>query len=142
MRAKLGYKSFLQKLKSVEIFVRPSKKLSGKWYLFEYYTEKNGELIHQQEQELKQEKRFWEIEFLENGKFRQQTNFPSGLLINSGFDRWSLSRNFITLLHFDDFRQNQELQFAIEKDNLRLLKKEFNGEITLFGFFRRIEKKE
>lgn len=122
--------------------MRPSKKLSGKWYLFEYYTEKNGELIHQQEQELKQEKRFWEIEFLENGKFRQQTNFPSGLLINSGFDRWSLSRNFITLLHFDDFRQNQELQFAIEKDNLRLLKKEFNGEITLFGFFRRIEKKE
>ncbi len=139
MKAQSVYISFIQKLKSTGIFVRPAKLLPGKWHLFEYYTEISGELAHVNEQKLKQDKKIWEIDFLGNGDFMQQTNFASGLLANPDLNRWSISGNYITLLHPDDFRENMELQFAIEKDNLRLLKKEETGKIILFGFFRRVE---
>jgi hypothetical protein len=33
-----------------------------------------------------------------------------------------------------------EYQFAVEKGNLRLLKKDFTGKIELFGFFRKVGK--
>jgi hypothetical protein len=140
MRLHAIFASFVQWLKTTEMFARPSKQLPGKWQLFEYYTEKSGELVNVKEGELKQRDIFWEIEFDENGEFSQQTNSPSGFIENTGANQWSLSKNYITFLHPADFRKNEEFQFAVEKGNLRLLKKDFTGRIELFGFFRKVGK--
>lgn len=121
------------------MFARPSIQLPGKWQLFEYYTEKSGELVNVKEDRLKQQKIFWEIELGENGDFRQQTNSPFGFLENIGASQWSLSNNYITFIHPSDFRKNEEFQFAVEKGNLKLLKKDFAGRIDLFGFFRKLD---
>lgn len=139
MRLQNIFTSVILWLKTSEMFARPSKQLPGKWRLFEYYTEKNGELVNVKENQLKQQDIFWEIEFGENGDFRQQTNSPTGFIENSGTNQWSLSKNYITFLHPADFRKNEEFQFAVEKGNLRLLKKDFTGRIELFGFFRKLE---
>ncbi|MGC9353927.1 MAG: hypothetical protein ACP5D9_08820 [Mariniphaga sp.] len=140
MRLHAIFTSFVQWLKTTEMFARPSKQLPGKWLLFEYYTEKSGKLVNVNESELKQQDIFWEIEFGENGEFSQQTNSPSGFLENTGASQWSLSKNYITFLHPADFRKNMEYQFAVEKGNLRLLKKDSTGKIELFGFFRKVGK--
>lgn len=97
--------------------------------------------MHVKERELKQKDIFLEIEFGENGDFSQQTNSPSQFLENTGANQWSLSKNYITFLHPDDFRKNEEFQFAVEKGNLRLLKKDYAGKIELFGFFRKLDPK-
>ena len=139
MRLQNIFTSVILWLKTSEMFARPSKQLPGKWRLFEYYTEKSGELVNVKENQLKQQDIFWEIEFGENGDFRQQTNSPTGFIENSETNQWSLSKNYITFLHPADFRKNEEFQFAVEKRNLRLLKKDFTGKIELFGFFRKLE---
>ena len=139
MRLQAIFSSVIQWLKTTEMFARPSKQLPGKWQLFEYYTEKSGELIHVKETQLKQQDIFWEIEFNENGDFIQQTNAPSGFMENAEANQWNLSKNYITFLHPADFRKNEEFQFAVEKGNLKLLKKDFTGKIELFGFFRKLE---
>jgi len=139
MRLQAIFSSVIQWLKTTEMFARPSKQLPGKWQLFEYYTEKSGELIHVKESQLKQQDIFWEIEFNENGDFIQQTNAPSGFMENAEANQWNLSKNYITFLHPADFRKNEEFQFAVEKGNLKLLKKDFTGKIELFGFFRKLE---
>ena len=139
MRLQAIFSSVIQWLKTTEMFARPSKQLPGKWRLFEYYTEKSGELIHVKESQLKQQDIFWEIEFNENGDFIQQTNAPSGFMENAEANQWNLSKNYITFLHPADFRKNEEFQFAVEKGNLKLLKKDFTGKIELFGFFRKLE---
>jgi hypothetical protein len=139
MRLQTIFTSVTRWLKTSEMFARPSKQLPGKWRLFEYYTEKSGELVNFKENQLKQKDIFWEIEFGENGIFKQQTNSQSEFLENTGVSKWSLSKNYITFLHPADFRKNEEFQFAVEKGNLRLLKKDFTGKIELFGFFRKLE---
>lgn len=139
MRLQNIFTSVILWLKTSEMFARPSKQLPGKWRLFEYYTEKNGELVNVKETQLKQQDIFWEIEFGENGDFRQQTNSPTGFIENSGTNQWSLSKNYITFMNPADFRKNEEFQFAVEKGTLRLLKKDFTGKIELFGFFRKLE---
>jgi hypothetical protein len=141
MRLRAIFTSVIQWLKSSEMFARPSKQLPGKWWLFEYYTERSGELVHVKESELKQQDIFWEIEFGENGDFSQQTNSPDEFMENTGANQWSLSKNYITFLHPNDFRKNEEFQFAVEKGNLRLLKKDYAGKIELFGFFRKLDPK-
>jgi hypothetical protein len=139
MKLQAIFSSVIHWLKSTEMFARPSKQLPGKWRLFEYYTEKSGELVNVKESQLKQQDIFWEIELGEKGNFSQQTNSPSGFFENIGANQWSLSKNYITFLHPDDFRKNEEFQFAVEKGNLKLLKKDFSGKIELFGFFRKLE---
>lgn len=132
------FTSVVQWLKSSEMFARPSKQLPGRWRLFEYYSEKSGELVNVKENELKQQDIFWEIEFGENGDFSQQTGSPDGFLENAGASQWSLSKNFITFLHPNDFRKNEEVQFAVEKGTLKLLKKDVSGKIDFFGFFKKL----
>lgn len=127
-------------LKSTEMFAQPSKQLPGKWQLFEYYTETCGELLHIQEEQLKSSEVFWEIEFYEDGVFNQQSNSLEEFMKPSGVNRWSLSKNFVTLLS-NDFRNSIEYQFAIDKGTLKLLKKDFSGKIEFFGFFRKPNKK-
>lgn len=105
---------------------------------FEYYTETSGELLHIQEEQLKSSEVFWEIEFYEDGVFNQQSNSLEEFMKSSGINRWSLSKNFVTLLS-NDFRNSIEYQFAIDKGTLKLLKKDFSGKIEFFGFFRKLE---
>jgi len=139
MKLQTFFSPVVQWLKSSEMFARPSKQLPGRWQLFEYYTEKSGELMNVKEIQLKQRNIFWEIEFSENGEFSQQTNSPAGFLENTGASKWNLSKNFITFLHPGDFRKNEEVQFAVEKNTLKLLKKDVAGKIEFFGFFRKPE---
>ncbi len=139
MRLRAIFSSVIHWLKTTEMFMRPSKQLPGKWRLFEYYTEKSGELVNIKEAQLKQQEIFWEIEFDENGTFSQQTNSPYGFIENAEANQWSLSKNYITFMHPANFRKNEEFQFAIVNNNLKLLKKDTLGKIIFFGFFRRLD---
>lgn len=119
------------------MFNRPSKQLPGQWKLFEYYAEPGEELIHKKEKQLKDEQLFFNIEFSENGDFTYDTNLPVDFITTGRSFTWSISKNYLTLIHPDDFRKNQELQFAIEKGVLKILKKDTFGKIILFGFFQK-----
>ena len=124
------------------MFARPSRQLPGKWKLFEFYTEPDGELIHKKEEQLKEEQLFMEVEFLGNGDFSYNSNLPVNFISDHRKFSWSTERNYITLIHSDDFRKNQEFQFAIEKEVLKILKKDSFGKIILFGFFRKTDGKK
>ncbi|MGM0620338.1 MAG: lipocalin family protein [Bacteroidota bacterium] len=137
MKIKAVFSKIVYWLKTSEMFARPSKQLPGQWNLFEYYTEPEKELIHKHEEQLKEDKLFLKIEFSENGKFNYDSNLPVNFITNNGDFNWSIAKNYITLIHADDFRKNQEFQFAIEKDVLKILKKDSFGKIILFGFFRK-----
>lgn len=119
------------------MFARPSKQLPGEWKLFEYYTEPDEELIHKQEKELKNEQLFMKITFSESGDFSYDTNLPVDFITAGSNFTWSIAKNYLTLIHPNDFRKNQEFQFAIEKGVLKILKKDTFGKIILFGFFRK-----
>jgi hypothetical protein len=46
------------------------------------------------------------------------------VIYNLESGEWSVSKNFITLIHPGDFRNNLEFQFAVEKGDLKFLKKD------------------
>ncbi|MBW6535107.1 MAG: hypothetical protein K0B11_08860 [Mariniphaga sp.] len=138
MRRQAIFTSVFQWLKKTEMFARPSKQLPGKWRLFEYYTEKSGELVNVKETQLKQQDIFWEIEFEEDGCFQQKSGLTIKFLEGIESSGWLVSKNFITLIYRDDASRNEEFQFAIVNDKLKLLKKDISGKIIFFGFFRRL----
>lgn len=138
MRRQAIFTSVFQWLKKTEMFARPSKQLPGKWRLFEYYTEKSGELVNVKETQLKQQDIFWEIEFEEDGRFQQKSGLTIKFLEGIESSGWLVSKNFITLIYRDDANRNEEFQFAIVNDKLKLLKKDTSGKIIFFGFFRRL----
>jgi hypothetical protein len=131
------FTSLIQWLKSTEMFARPSKQLPGKWKLFEYYSEPGGELINMKENQLKKDQIFWEIEFGDQGLFIQKTNLPLQFLNEIESCKWNNSGNFILLSHPADNMKNVKIQFAIENGILKLLKKDVDGRIEFFGFFRK-----
>lgn len=137
-------KSFFLKigvwLQSTELFERPRKKLPGKWQLFEYFVDEKAELLHFEEKDLKASKQFFDLEFLEQN-YSRQSNIPIPLIENSKSGKWSTSKNFVTLLDEENFRESTEFQFAFEKGNLKLLKKNAFGKIEFFGFFRKLHSK-
>lgn len=137
MQERINFSGIWKWLGATEMFARPSKKLPGKWVLFEFYTEPGKELIHKTSEQLTAEKIFWEIEFNTEEKYIHHSNLPIPVVAKITNGTWSRSKNFITLLHPDNFRDNVEFQFAIEKDNLKLLKKDSLGRIEFFGFFRK-----
>jgi hypothetical protein len=126
-------------LQSTEMFARPSKQLPGKWQLFEYYVEKGNDLQNINEARLKEEKEFWDIEFTLENKYYHQCNLPVWQISKINNGNWSISKNFITLSSSENFRNNVEFQFAIEKEKLKLLKKDALGRIEFFGFLRKKE---
>ena len=142
MQKKTIFSTFSNWISNTEMFVRPSKKIPGKWQMFEYYIETETELKHFTKEELKKKKQHWNIEFTKDGKYFQNLNLS--VLLISGIENgtWSISKNFITLIHPQDFRKNVEFQFAIEKGNLKLLKKDEFGKIEFFGFFRKQDYKK
>lgn len=136
MTAKTIISNFFKWLGSTEMFAIPSKKLPGKWELTEYYFEPKNELIHLNKKQLKAENQFWLIE-LKADIFIHKTNLKVPLISKVENGNWSRAKNFITLMHSKDFRNNVEFQFAVEKGILKLLKKDALGRIEFFGFFRK-----
>lgn len=120
------------------MFARPSKQLPGKWELYEYYTESGEKLIHKEKVQLQAEQLFSRIEFLEDSNFLSDSNLPENIFQGEETFTWSVARNFVTLIHKNDFRNNKEFQFAISKQTLKLLQKDNLGKILFFGFFRKV----
>ena len=135
MGVKNRFKNFLAWLKSTEMFARPSRQIPGKWHLTEYYTESGEELQNIKESQLKAGNKFWNIELTIENKFYHKCNLPVWQITKIKNGNWSISKNYITLLSSDNSRNNIEFQFAIEKGNLKLLKKDALGRIEFFGFF-------
>lgn len=120
------------------MFARPSRLLPGRWQLFEYFVEPGNELVNVKEEQIKAENQSWEIEFGDEN-FVHKSNLSIEPISSLEGGNWSVSRNYVTLINPKDFRSNIEFQFAIEKGNLKLLKKDAFGKIVFFGFFRRME---
>ena len=133
------FAKIINSLQSSEMFSRPSKKLPGKWQLFEYYIDEAKELKHVNSEQLTSEKQNWSIEFTEDKQYSHNSKLPVPLISNIDNGSWSISKNFITLINPLNFRKNVEFQFAIEKGNLKLLKKDDFGKIEFFGFFRKLD---
>lgn len=137
MKKKSVFSVFWNWLSTTEMFARPSKKLSGKWHLFEYFIEPERELVNVKEQQLKVEKLYWEIEFAED-IYTQKSNLSIQLVEKIENGNWHVSKNFISLIQAEDIRENVEFQFAIENGVLKLLRKDAFGKIEFFGFFRKL----
>jgi hypothetical protein len=137
MKKKSVFSVFKNWLSTTEIFARPSKKIPGKWQLFEYFSEPETELINIKEPQLKADSQYLEFEF-EEDFYQLKSNLPILLIQNIENGNWDIEKNFITLIHAEDFRKNVEFQFAIEKGILKLLRKDAGGKIEFFGFFRKI----
>lgn len=140
MKKKTFFSAIVQWLQSTEMFAQPSKQIPGRWQLYEYYTEPADGLVNVKEEQLERENKFWELEFSGEGNFSHKKNIPLQVLAGKDSWEWSLSRNFIIFIHPHDFRKNETFQFAIEKGDLKLLKKDVSGRIELFGFFRKLNK--
>jgi len=117
-------------------FASPVKQLPSVWQLFEYYAEPSGELIHIQENKLKEENRFWEIELNEDGSFAHSCNLDIPLISGINDGTWRRNRNFIVFSGKEGLQMSIGFQFAVEKGILKLLKKNKQGGIEIFGFFR------
>jgi len=138
MKLKTAFSTSFGWLMATEMFARPSKQLPGKWQLFEYYVDKGDELLNFTEEDLKKKRENWTIEFSDREKFLQEGNLSVNLIRGIENGIWSISRNFVTIINSSDFRKNVEFQFAIEKKQLKLLRKDSFGKIEFFGFFRRV----
>jgi len=123
--------------KSLEMFSRPVSLIPGRWQLFEYYTEPEGELLNIKEDQLKNKNGFWIIEFRENGEFMQTSSLPVRFMEDIPVCKWRLQRNFLKMIHPDNQNYYEEFQFAVERGLLKLLKKDINGRIKFFGFFKK-----
>ena len=139
MAEKTVFSNFMNWLGTTEMFARPSKQLPGKWQLFEYYIDSDHELLNFKEESLKNTKMSMTIEFNENGKFVRDSNLPIIIIQNIEAGEWNISRNYVRLIHPTNFRNNVEFQFAFERGNLKLLKKDALGMIEFFGSFKPIQ---
>ncbi|HSO88424.1 MAG TPA: lipocalin family protein [Draconibacterium sp.] len=138
MENKISFSSVFNWLKSTEMFARPSKQIPGKWQLVEYYIETEDELRNISEAQLKSKKELWNIEFTTGKKYLHQCNLPVSLISRIKNGEWNISKNFITLTSEENTDSNVEFQFAIDKDQLKLLKKDSFGKIEFFGFFSKL----
>lgn len=127
-------------LKSPEVFGSITKRIPGEWRLYEYYIDLEESLINLKEEDLKINKESLLIAFNDEEQFRLEARLPLSLFKNLGKGSWSVHRNYITLIDPEDFRNNLEFQFAFERGNLKLLKKDKAGKIEFFGFFRSSQK--
>lgn len=136
MAEKSIFSKFYLWLISPEVFGSITKKIPGKWELYEYYLDTDEQLLHVPESDLSARKETLFIEFSPDGQFSFTADLPVSLFQKDKKGSWSVNRNFITLVDSSDFRDNIEFQFAFEKENLKLLKKDKFGKIEFFGFFK------
>jgi hypothetical protein len=80
---------------------------------------------------------FWELEFTDNKKYIHRCNLEPAVFANLQNGNWQIHRNFITLNPDNEENTSVKFQFAVEKGQLRLLKKNDLGAIEFFGFFHR-----
>jgi len=137
MKITTSFHHLISWLKTTELFFNPDNFLPGKWVLYEYYSEPGKELIHIQEKQLLEEKQSWTIEFMTNKKFICMTNLPVHFISGMKSGNWQRSKNYLSMSDSLNPAQSIEFQFAVEKENLKLLKKDTRGKIEVFGFFRR-----
>ncbi len=137
MKLKSFFSQFVDWLKSPEVFGNKKKLIPGKWHLFEYYVDEGENLLHFDEDALNENKVLFVISLLNTNEFIVAGNAPVKLLSGTSEGKWSVARNFITFIDPKDFRNNIEFQYAFEKGNLKLLKKDVMGKIEFFGFFKR-----
>lgn len=130
------FSKFFNWLQSTEMFARPSKQLPGKWQLVEYYTEAKGELINLKQYDLTELNLKWKIEFSVDYQFFNTSSLNLDLIKEIKDGKWKLLKNFLELSYNDS--KTVTFQFAIEKEQLKLLKKDETGQIEFFGFFHRI----
>jgi len=140
MEKKSVFSVFRNWLSTTEMFARSSKKLPGKWKLFEYFFDSETELVNIKEQQLKAENQYMELEF-EEGYFKLKSNLSLPLVQDIENGNWNITKNFITLMQPKDFRKNVEFQLAIDKGVLKLLRKDAFGKIEFFGFLRKVDSK-
>jgi hypothetical protein len=131
------FSAMLNWLQSTEMFARPSKQIPGKWQLFEYYFETSSNLLNINEAQMKERKELWDIEFTEENKYYHHCNLPVWQITKIKNGNWSISKNFIKLSSSENAGNYIEFQFAIEKEKLKLLKKDALGRIEFFGFFNK-----
>ena len=132
------FRKVFQSIKTKISEYKKNNSLPGNYKLFEYYTDTDHELVNVKEDQLIAKKLFWDIRLTEDGKCKNDSNLDIPLIADLAPGSWSRSRNFVTLLHPGDFRKNVEFQFAFEKGNLKLLKKDITGKIIVFAFFKRL----
>lgn len=138
MENKISFTSFVNWLKSTEMFARPSKRLPGKWQLIEYYTETNSELLNIKESDLGIKKEFSTFELTAENRFYHQCKLPVGLISKISNGDWFVAKNYIVFSSSDNQSSRVEFQFAVENGKLKLLKKDTLGRIEFFGFFKKI----
>jgi len=136
MKSTSLFSKFTSWLASPEVFGSITKKIPGDWQLFEYYYDLKEDLIHFEEKDLKTNNESLQISFTAEEAFSVNDDFALSIFKNLKTGKWSVHRNFITLVDAADFRNNIEFQFAFEKENLKLLKKDKMGKIEFFGFFK------
>jgi len=122
---------------SLEVFARPLNLIPGRWILYEYYTEPGSELLNIKEEQLKSDNRFWKIEFSQKGELRQNSNLPVRFMEDIPQCCWRLAGNYLKIIHPENSNYYEEFQYAVEKEFLRLLKKDLSGRIVFFGFFKK-----
>jgi len=136
MKATSVISRFTSWLASPEVFGSITKKIPGDWHLFEYYYDLKEDLIHWKEEDLKKNNESLQVTLTEEEQFSIANELPLSVFKSVQNGKWSVSRNYITLIDPKNFRNNLEFQFAFEKENLKLLKKDKMGKIEFFGFFR------
>ncbi|HPF50523.1 MAG TPA: hypothetical protein PK335_03055 [Draconibacterium sp.] len=141
MKATSAISKFTSWLASPEVFGSITKKIPGNWLLFEYYYDLNEDLIHWKEEDIKKNSELLQIVFTADEQFSVNEKLPLSVFKNLPEGKWSVSRNYITLIDPKNFRNNLEFQFAFEKENLKLLKKDKMGKIEFFGFFKNVDSK-
>ena len=136
MKSKSAISRFVAWLASPEVFGSIVKKIPGEWILFEYYFDEGKELVHKVEKDIKQSDESLQLRLNSEEKFSLNSKLTVSVFDQLQKGGWSVHRNYITLIDSSDFRNNLEFQFAFEKENLKLLKKDKFGNIEFFGFFR------
>ncbi len=132
------FPTLLNWLKSTELFARPSKQIPGRWRLFEYYTEQGNDLLNLTQDQLQAQSQSWNIEFTNDYCFTHDCRLPIWQINKVENGTWKTSKNYLNLISLQNEKNQIEFQFAIEKENLRLLKKDELGRIEFFGFFNKM----
>ena len=139
MASKFPFKKLKSWFRTNELFLRPSKLIVGKWQLYEYYIDEDEKLKHYEEEELKHQGQRLVVSILQDENVIIANNLPVPVVGRLEDGTWSVSKNFITFIHPNNFRNSVEFQFAFNKGVLKLLKKDEFGNIEFFGFFNRIK---
>ncbi len=137
MKAKSVFAKVKFWLQSQAVFVRIVDLLPGGWELYEYYFEKEDELVNWKEADLKVKKQSLILSFQENDAVEIVSNLSTPLFESFQEGCWKVSKNYLIFNSAKDSSQIIEFQFALVKGELKLLKKDADGKILFFGFFRR-----